>query len=87
MDSLSTSSISLAEKSAYAEKLEEMVRVKLIKIAHYDQSVLIEIAATLALNQFQKRYTHEMNMNNPLLQAEETRLTAAKTRERETFLS
>jgi hypothetical protein len=40
--------------AAYAEKLEEMLRVKLIKIAHYDQCVLIEIAATLALNQFQK---------------------------------
>jgi hypothetical protein len=47
--------MSLAEKTAYAEKLEKMLRVKLIKIALYDQCVLIEIAATLALNQFQKR--------------------------------
>jgi hypothetical protein len=72
--------MSLAEKTAYAEKLEEMLRVKLIKIAHYDQGVLIEKAATLALNQFQRRYAHDMITNDPLLQAEETRLTAAKTK-------
>jgi hypothetical protein len=29
--------MSLAEKTAYAEKLEELLRVKLIKIAHYDR--------------------------------------------------
>jgi hypothetical protein len=57
-----------------------MLRVKLIKIAHYDQCVLIEIAATLALNQFQQRYTREMITNDPLLQSEETRLTEAKTK-------
>jgi hypothetical protein len=57
-----------------------MLRVKLIKIAHYDQCVLIEIAATLALNQFQQRYTQEMIINDPHLQSEETRLTAAKTK-------
>ena len=74
------SSMSLAEKTAYAEKLEEMLRVKLIKIAHYDQCVLIEKAATFALNQFQRRYTLVMIANDPLLQAEETRLTAAKTK-------
>jgi len=51
--------MSLAEKTAYAEKLEELLRVKLFKIAHYDQCVLIEIAATLALNQFQRRYTQK----------------------------
>jgi hypothetical protein len=72
--------MSLDEKTAYAEKLEELLRVKLIKIAHYDQCVLIEIAATLALNQFHKRYTHVMITNDPLLQAEETRLTEAKTK-------
>jgi len=72
--------MSLAEKTAYAEKLEEMLRVKLIKIAHYDQCVLIEIAATLALNQFQKRYTDVMIANDRHLQAEETRLTEAKTK-------
>ena len=76
----STFSMSLVEKEAYAEKLEEMLRVKLIKIADYDQCVLIEIAATLALNQFQKRYTHVMIANDRLLQAEETRLTEAKTK-------
>jgi len=41
---------------------------------------LIEIAATLALNQFQKRYTPVMITNDPLLQAEEICLTAAKTK-------
>jgi len=75
-----TPPMSLAEKTAYAEKLEEMLRVKLIKIAHYDQCVLIEIAATLALNQFQNRYTHGMIANDRHLRAEETRLTAAKTK-------
>jgi hypothetical protein len=74
------SSMTLAGKTAYAEKLEELLRVKLIKIAHYDQCVLIEKAANLALNQFQRRYAHDMIANDPLLQAEETRLTAAKTK-------
>jgi len=41
---------------------------------------LIEIAATLALNQFQQRYTQEIIINDPLLRAEETRLTEAKTK-------
>jgi len=72
--------MSLVEKEAYAEKLEEMLRVKLIKIAHYDHCVLIEIAATLALNQFQRQYTREMIMNDPLLRVEETRLISAKTK-------
>jgi hypothetical protein len=72
--------MSLVEKETYAEKLEEMLRVKLIKIAHYDHCVLIEKAATLALNQFHQRYTPVMITNDPLLQAEETRLKAAKTK-------
>jgi len=72
--------MSLVEKEAYAKKLEEMLRVKLIKIAHYDHCVLIEKAATLALNQFQQRYTPVMITNDSLLQAEETRLKAAKTK-------
>jgi len=72
--------MSLVEKEAYAEKLEEMLRVKLIKIAHYDHCVVIEKAATLALNQFQRQYTCEMIMNDPLLRVEETRLISAKTK-------
>jgi len=72
--------MSPVEKEAYVEKLEEMLRVKLIKIAHYDHCVLIEKAATLALNQFQQRYTRVMIMNDPLLQAEETHLISAKTK-------
>ena len=39
-----------AEKKAYAEMLEEKLQSRMIKIALYDQCVLIEIAATLALN-------------------------------------
>jgi hypothetical protein len=31
--------MSLAEKSAYVEKLEEQLRVKMIKIAHFDPCV------------------------------------------------
>ncbi len=69
-----------AEKEAYAEKLEEKLRVKMIKIAHYDRCVLIEIAATLALNQFQKKYTRAMINRSTLLQEEEDRLIAAKTK-------
>ena len=89
MDSLSSSTSSLpsittsmtdAEKEAYAEKLEEKLRVKMIKIAHYDRCVLIEIAATLALNQFQKKYTRAMINRSTLLQEEEDRLIAAKTK-------
>jgi len=57
-----------------------MLRVKLIKIANYDQCVLIEIAATLALNQFQQRCTPVMITNDRHLQSEETCLTAAKTK-------
>jgi len=69
-----------AEKEAYAEKLEEKLRVKMIKIAHYDRCVLIEIAATLALNQFQEKYTRAMINRSTLLQEEEDRLIAAKTK-------
>jgi hypothetical protein len=48
----------LSDKEAYAEKLEEMLNVKLSKIAHFEHYVLIEKAATLALNQFQQRCTN-----------------------------
>jgi len=72
--------MSLAEKTAYAEKLEEKLRIKMIKISHYDQCVLIEIAATLALNQFQTKYTRVMINRSTLLQEEEDRLIAAKTK-------
>ena len=63
-----------AEKEAYAELLEEKLRIKMTKIAYYDRCVIIEIAATLALNQFQTRYTLAMRNTDPLLRAEETRL-------------
>ena len=77
----SLSSMTDAEKTAFAEKLEEKLRIKMIKIAHYDRCVLIEIAATLALNQFQTKFTRTMINRVPLLQEEEEdRLIAAKTK-------
>jgi hypothetical protein len=48
-------------------------------IRHLGICIEIEKAATLALNQFQQRYTPVMIMNDPLLRAEETRLISAKT--------
>ena len=69
-----------AEKTAYAEKLEEKLQTRMIKIALYDLCVLIEIAATLALNQFQKKYTRVMINRSTLLQEEEDRLIDAKTK-------
>jgi hypothetical protein len=76
----SLSSMTDAEKEAYAEKLEEKLQSRMIKIAHYDQCVLIEIAATLALNQFQKKYTRIMINRSTLLQEEENHLIDAKTK-------
>jgi hypothetical protein len=76
----SLSSMTDAEKTAYAEKLEEKLQSRMIKIAHYNRCVLIEIAATLALNQFQKKYTRVMINRSTLLQEEEDRLIAAKTK-------
>jgi hypothetical protein len=49
-------------------------------IRHLGNCIEIEKAATLALNQFQQRYTRVMIMNDPLLRAEETRLIIAKTK-------
>jgi hypothetical protein len=49
-------------------------------IRHLGICIEIEKAATLALNQFQQRYTRVMIMNDPLLRAEETRLIIAKTK-------
>jgi len=80
LSSTTTTSMTDAEKEAYAEKVEEKLRVRMIKIAHYDRCVLIEIAATLALNQFQKKYTRAMINRSTLLQEEEDRLIAAKTK-------
>ena len=72
--------MSFAEKTAYAEELEEKLQTRMIKIAHYDLCVLVEIAATLALNQFQKKYTRVMINRSTLLQEEEDRLEASKTK-------
>jgi hypothetical protein len=49
-------------------------------IRHLGICIEIEKAATLALNQFQQRYTPVMIMNDPLLRAEETHLISAKTK-------
>ena len=50
-------------------------------IRHLGICIEIEKAATLALNQFQQRYSHIMIMNDPLLRAEETRLIADESLE------
>ena len=83
MDSITssfTSSMSLAEKTAYAEKLEMKLEKRVVAIAYFNDCVAIEAAATLALNQFQKKYTRIMINRDPLLQEEEKRLIAAKTK-------
>jgi len=80
LSSSNVSNMSLTEKTAYAEMLEELLRIKLAKIAHYDHCVSIEFAATSALNQFQQHYTRAMITHDPLLQAEENRLIEAKTK-------
>jgi len=49
-------------------------------IRHLGICIEIEKAATLALNQFQQRYTRVMINRDPLLRAEETRLIVAKTK-------
>jgi len=49
-------------------------------IRHLKICIEIEVAATLALNQFQTRYTRAMINRDPLLRDEETRLIAAKTK-------
>ena len=49
-------------------------------IRHLEICIEIEVAATLALNQFQTRYTLAMRNTDPLLRAEETRLIAVKTK-------
>ena len=74
------SSMSLIEKEAYVEMLEEKVRKTIAAIAHYNQCVLIELAATSALNQFRERYSYATIHNDPLLQEEESRLVKAKTK-------
>jgi hypothetical protein len=72
--------VTLAEKTAYAVELEMKLEKRLAAIAYFNECVLIEIAATLALNQFQKKYTRIMINRSTLLQEEEDRLIAAKTK-------
>jgi len=69
-----------AEKEIYAVELEEKLEKRLAAIAYFNECVLIEIAATLALNQFQKKYTRAMINRSTLLQEEEDRLIAAMTK-------
>ena len=47
-------------------------------IRHLSTCIEIEKAATLALNQFQQRYSRIIIMNDPLLQAKETCLIEAR---------
>jgi hypothetical protein len=49
-------------------------------IRHLGICIEIEKEATLALNQFQQRYTRVMIMNDPLFRAEVNRLIVAKTK-------
>ena len=72
--------MSLIEKEAYVEMLEEKVRKTIAAIAHCNQCVLIELAATSALNQFRERYSDATIHNDPILQEEESRLVKAKTK-------
>ncbi len=69
-----------AEKTAYTEELEMKLDKRIAAIAFSNECVAIEIAATLALNQFQKKYTRAMINRSTLLQEEEDRLIAAKTK-------
>jgi hypothetical protein len=72
--------MSLIEKEAYVEMLEEKVRKTIAAIAHFNHCVRIELAATSALNQFRERYSYATIHNDPLLQEEESRLVKAKTK-------
>jgi len=63
-----------------ARSLRSKARTIEAAIRHLEICIEIEVAATLALNQFQTRYTLAMRNNDPLLRAEETRLIAAKTK-------
>ena len=56
------------------------MRKKIAAIAHFNQCVLIELAATSALNQFRERYSYATINNDPILQEQESRLVKAKTK-------
>ena len=59
---------------------ESLAHHKICVIAYHDRCILIEIAATLALNQFRARYSRAMINRDPLLKEEEKRLIAARTK-------
>ena len=63
-----------------ARSLRLKARTNEAAIRHLEICIEIEVAATLALNQFQTRYTLAMRNTDPLLRTEETRLIAAKTK-------
>jgi hypothetical protein len=63
-----------------ARSLRSKARTIEAAIRHLEICIEIEVAATLALNQFQTRHTLAMRNTDPLLRAEETRLIAAKTK-------
>ena len=66
--------------AATARSLRVKARTIEAAIRHLEICIEIEVAATLALNQFQTRYTRVMINRDPLLRAEENRLIAAKTK-------
>jgi hypothetical protein len=63
-----------------ARSLRSKARTIEAAIRHLEICIEIQVAATLALNQFQTRYTLVMRNTDPLLRAEETRLVAANTK-------
>jgi hypothetical protein len=66
--------------AATARSLRVKARTIEAAIRHLEICIKIEVAATLALNQFQTRYTRVMINRDPLLRDEEDRLIAAKTK-------
>ena len=72
--------VSTITTTTSARSLRLKARTIEAAIRHLEICIEIEVAATLALNQFRTRYTLAMRNTDPLLRAEETRLIAAKTK-------
>jgi hypothetical protein len=74
----SSSSMTYSEKFAHADELEEKLMIKQALIAHFELCDAIEIAATLALNQFQETHSRSSIEEDPDLIEQESRLISAK---------
>jgi hypothetical protein len=72
--------VSTITTTTTARSLRIKARIIEAAIRHLEICIEIEVAATLALNRFQTRYTLAMRNTDPLLRAEETRLIAVKTK-------